>query len=52
MTNYIPLESSISLAFRKFLGLPPAKPTKAKPMWNASVSYGTYQNLKRQGVLA
>lgn len=46
-------ETVMQKAFREFLGTsvvkPPAKP---KPMWNASVSYGTYNKLKRAGVLA
>jgi hypothetical protein len=46
-------ETIMQSAFRKFLGVPVVKPsTKVKPMWNASVSYGTYQKLKRQGILA
>jgi len=56
LTNKQPVvvfETTMQAAFRKFLGAPVVKPpTKVKPMWNASVSYGTYQKLKRQGILA
>jgi hypothetical protein len=45
-------ESAIQRAFRKFLGLPKQFLSKPKQMWNASVSFKTYQQLKRQGVLA
>jgi hypothetical protein len=39
-------------AFSKFLGIVAVPSVKPKAMWNASVSYTTYQKLKRQGVLA
>lgn len=48
-----PFETQMQKAFREFLGADVAQqPSKPKPMWNASVSYNTYQKLKREGVLA
>lgn len=45
-------DSVMQAAFRKFLGDSAIKPSKPKQMWNANVSYKTYQKLKREGVLA
>lgn len=42
-------ETAMSAAFRKFLGLPQAFLSKPKQLWNASLSYNTYQKLKRSG---
>jgi hypothetical protein len=46
------LVTQMQLAFSKFLGIAAVPFVKPKQMWNASVSYTTYQKLKRQGVLA
>lgn len=42
-----PADKLISMAYAKGIGL-----HRPKQMWNASVSYRTYQSLKNQGVLA
>jgi hypothetical protein len=52
MFKQLGLVTSMQLAFSKFLGITAIPFVKPKQMWNAHVSYTTYQSLKRQGVLA
>lgn len=46
-----PLKTVMQAAFNKFLGSDLQANHKPVPTWNASLSYNTYNSLKRQGIM-